>query len=158
MKWSEREISYLKENYSANPNMEEMCKKLNKSSRAILHKGTRLGLSRGRHLSRVYPERTPRIVIEKRYYHKNREKIYIRKKERLTKMREELKNMLGGKCSKCGYDKCLSALDFHHISKEKEGNISYFIKDFSKEKSLKEIKKCILLCANCHRELHHGGL
>ena len=64
--------------------------------------------------------------------------------------------MLGGKCSKCGYNKCLSALDFHHNRGKKEGHLSRLIKDFSKQKSLKEIKKCILLCANCHREVHAG--
>ena len=62
--------------------------------------------------------------------------------------------MLGGKCSKCGYNKCLEALDFHHDKGNKEGMISKLTKDFSKQKSLKEVKKCILLCANCHRELH----
>jgi len=157
MKWSKEDISYLKENYSTIPNIIDLCIKLKKSRRAILHKGERLGLSRSRHLSREYPEKTPRNLIDKKYYEGNKEDIYLRKKERLKKRREELKKLLGGKCSKCGYDKCLAALDFHHNTLEKEGNISHFVKYFSKEKSLKEIKKCILLCANCHRELHNQG-
>ena len=62
----------------------------------------------------------------------------------------------GGKCEKCGYDKYDGALEFHHLDPSK--------KDFaiSKKKakyidSLKpELDKCILLCSNCHRELHGG--
>lgn len=157
MEWSKKEISYLKKNYSTNPNIKEMCEKLNKSRRAILHKGARLGLSRHGHLSRVYPGRTPRNIVEKRYYEKNKKELYKRKIGRLNKRREEFKKLLGGKCKVCGYSKCLAALEFHHNSGDKEGHVSKIIKDFSKQKGLKEIEKCILLCANCHRELHFCG-
>jgi len=60
----------------------------------------------------------------------------------------------GGKCKKCGYNKCLDALDFHHVDpSEKDINFRYFkARNFSKIKS--ELDKCILLCANCHREIH----
>jgi predicted HNH restriction endonuclease len=64
--------------------------------------------------------------------------------------------LLGGKCSICGYNRCLNALEFHHNKGKKEEVLSVLIRDFSKQKSLKEIRKCILLCANCHRELHAG--
>jgi len=63
----------------------------------------------------------------------------------------ELINILGGRCNLCGYNICLWALDFHH----KEECISRVIHSSSKEKALKEAKKCIILCANCHRELHY---
>ncbi len=55
------------------------------------------------------------------------------------------------------YNKYVGALDFHHIG-EKEGHINTFLKNESRQKVLKEVKKCILLCANCHREIHHKGL
>jgi hypothetical protein len=60
----------------------------------------------------------------------------------------------GGKCETCGYDKHLCALDFHHIdSSQKEGNIADLIhSDWKLVKT--ELDKCILLCANCHREIH----
>jgi 5-methylcytosine-specific restriction endonuclease McrA len=60
----------------------------------------------------------------------------------------------GGKCEICGYDKCIDALEFHHINpKEKEIPIgSGDIKSFDKLK--KEVDKCILVCSNCHKELH----
>ena len=64
---------------------------------------------------------------------------------------------LGGKCSICGYNKCISALEFHHRDpKEKDFGISGVTKSFE---SLKiELDKCILVCANCHREIHHESL
>jgi len=63
---------------------------------------------------------------------------------------------MGGKCELCGYDKCIFALDFHHKG-NKENNIAHIINNESKGKALKEIKNCLLVCANCHRELHHGN-
>ena len=60
----------------------------------------------------------------------------------------------GGKCRICGYDKTPSALEFHHIdpsSKEKEPHL---LNSLSWDKQKEELDKCILLCANCHREVH----
>jgi len=62
---------------------------------------------------------------------------------------------LGGKCAICGYDKCNQALDFHHIG-EKDFDISSKWVNYSWKKVSEEIKQCILLCANCHREVHAG--
>lgn len=60
----------------------------------------------------------------------------------------------GGKCQVCGYNKCIAALDFHHldpkIKDKKPIGIMYL------EEALEEIKKCILVCSNCHREIHAG--
>ncbi len=153
MRWTKEEMEYLKESYSNNPRIWEISKKLGKSIKSIHHKAVRLNLSRNNFL-KIPKERELRKVIDKKYYDKNKKDIYRRKKERRNKISKELKMMLGGKCSKCGYNKCLSALDFHHNQGEKEGHLSDLIKNFSKQKSLKEIKKCILLCANCHREIH----
>lgn len=62
--------------------------------------------------------------------------------------------LLGGKCSKCGYDKCYDAFDFHHVSSdEKSFNLNKFGRT-SWSMLEKELKKCVLLCANCHREEH----
>lgn len=79
--------------------------------------------------------------------------------EAVTKRRRKVKQMsveyLGGKCSKCGYNKCVDALDFHHLDpKNKSFNPSENGHTRSWEKQKEEISKCILLCANCHREIH----
>ncbi len=64
----------------------------------------------------------------------------------------------GGKCQNCGYNKCNAALEFHHLEPEhKDFSISHFNKrswDLNKELVMIELDKCILLCANCHREIH----
>ena len=59
------------------------------------------------------------------------------------------------KCSKCG-DKRWYVLDFHHLNdSDKEYNISYLVKQGANKKIKEELKKCVILCSNCHRELHH---
>lgn len=73
------------------------------------------------------------------------------------KMRDRKKNYierLGGKCADCSgvFHPC--QFDFHHLDpKEKEFNLSVRL---SEEAADNELKKCILLCANCHRMRHYG--
>jgi hypothetical protein len=70
-----------------------------------------------------------------------------------------LKKEYGGCCTKCGYDKCFDALHFHH--KDASTKNAYYLgvgeiaKTCSLTKAREEAKKCVLLCANCHIELHH---
>lgn len=81
-----------------------------------------------------------------------------RVKEWRARTKAEGIRILGGKCSSCGYSKCSDALDFHHKNPEdKTDGISAMLSRPKKRSSvIEEIKKCILLCANCHRELHSG--
>ena len=60
------------------------------------------------------------------------------------------------KCQRCGYSKCFAALDFHHLDpKEKEYQIGDFFRSRrNKSIVINELNKCVLLCANCHREEH----
>ena len=61
----------------------------------------------------------------------------------------------GGKCQICGYNKCDSALEFHHLDpSQKELTLSKSV--YSWDKTKQELKKCICVCANCHREIHEG--
>lgn len=61
----------------------------------------------------------------------------------------------GGKCVKCGYNKYIGALDFHHLNpKEKDFSIASIKQYAFSEKIRNELDKCILLCSNCHREEH----
>lgn len=84
---------------------------------------------------------------------------YQQQKIRGIKRKIDFINLLGGKCSKCGYNKNLAALDFHHLNPEqKETPLNFgFLLKMKYEKCLKEVKKCIILCANCHRE-HHNSI
>ena len=67
-------------------------------------------------------------------------------------------SVLGGKCCICGYDKCSRAMDFLHLNEdEKEfGIASSNSITMALDKQLIELRKCVLLCANCHREVHYG--
>jgi hypothetical protein len=59
----------------------------------------------------------------------------------------------GGKCEVCGYSKCARALEFHHTNpNEKDFAISG--KSLSFDKLKNEVDKCLLVCANCHCEIH----
>jgi predicted HNH restriction endonuclease len=79
-----------------------------------------------------------------------RQAAYKRRKE----LRERAIAYLGGKCRICGYNKCSSAFDFHHVDPlGKDFNISA---GTSWERIERELQKCELLCSNCHREVHDG--
>lgn len=76
--------------------------------------------------------------------------------ERGRKLKADCVNYKGGKCQKCGYDKCQGALDFHHRDpKEKDFSLckKYGCRKIS-DRIKRELDKCDLLCANCHREEH----
>jgi len=83
-----------------------------------------------------------------------RVRAVIRRRRKLKRLAVEYK---GGKCEICGYDKYLGALDFHHTDPNQ--------KDFGLSSSgitrawnliKQELDKCVLVCANCHREIHAG--
>lgn len=79
----------------------------------------------------------------------------------VAKRRRKLKLLaiehLGGKCSRCGYDRCVQALSFHHKNpNDKLFGISAKGITRSWASVQKEIDKCELLCANCHMEIHHA--
>lgn len=70
-------------------------------------------------------------------------------------LRERAIAYLGGSCRICGYDKCFSAMDFHHLDPlGKDFTISEAMTSW--ERIQPELDKCDLLCANCHREVHDG--
>jgi 5-methylcytosine-specific restriction endonuclease McrA len=85
--------------------------------------------------------------------------LYMR--EAVKRRRKKLRTMAleygGGKCKICGYKKCGRALSFHHRDpKKKDFGIAYGGITRSWEKTRKELDKCILLCANCHMEVHEN--
>lgn len=94
---------------------------------------------------------------EKRIYADRAEYLREAVKKRRKKLREMAREYGGGKCAICGYKKSPRALTFHHLDpKEKDFGLSVKGLTRSWEKMRKEIDKCILLCANCHAEVHDG--
>ena len=84
-------------------------------------------------------------------------RTYEFQKKRRFERKKKFALLLGGCCSRCGYDKCLSSLAFHHRNpEEKEFNLtSRELGMYKEERLLNEVNKCDLLCHNCHTELHN---
>lgn len=65
--------------------------------------------------------------------------------------------IMGNKCCICGYNKCNAALEFHHLNPDEKGyGIGAKGTTHKLESDLEEIQKCILVCANCHREIENN--
>ena len=98
---------------------------------------------------REYRKR-PYVKEKERAYRKSvYKRNYLRSKESILQLKMEM----GGKCSKCEYDKEPRILHFHHLYGKKftfADVVSYRKIDTLRE----EAQKCILLCPNCHAILH----
>lgn len=129
------------------------------------------------HAIRNYEKRNPEKVKlwSRNSYKKNRNQRLEERRNYVQTHKEEIKQKVKEKyerrkaiineyklkkgCLICGYSKCSSALDFHHKNpEEKEQIISSMIASCSWTKVLEEIRKCVVLCANHHRELGEGFL
>jgi hypothetical protein len=71
----------------------------------------------------------------------------------------EVIELMGGKCVKCGYDKCVAALEFHHPDPTKKDQENWrAIRNRGKDYLREQTKECIILCSNCHKELHYSEI
>lgn len=90
------------------------------------------------------------------FYRKNRKIKLVEQCGAITEL-SEIKSSLKDECCVCGYNKCEAALELHHINKDKGKSFN----NISNPLEFKcEIWKhpVIVVCANCHREIHHGVL
>ncbi len=98
----------------------------------------------------------------------NRKRARARRSEYTRSAKQYIVNQFGGLCGECGYSKHIAALEFHHV--DREDKAEEICKMIEKEiyhgnktpegiyKAIKdELKKCILLCSNCHRVIHANG-
>ena len=93
------------------------------------------------------------------WYSKNKHKLkvlYVKKAKLQRKERAkwflDLKKQF--QCISCG-ENHPACLDFHHVDPtNKEGHVSAMLTTYPKGKILEEVKKCTVLCSNCHRKLH----
>jgi hypothetical protein len=97
--------------------------------------------------------------MPKRTYADRRKYLIAAVKKRRRKLRELAVEHKGGKCIFCGYNRDITALEFHHIDeKTKDFGLSQRGLTRSWDRIKKELEKCILACANCHREIHSKTL
>lgn len=82
----------------------------------------------------------------------------VREWRNKTKLR--MIEAFGSKCATCGYSRCIAALEFHHLdpTKKEFGPGALRASSSSWQKICDELRKCVMLCANCHREFHAGLL
>ena len=80
------------------------------------------------------------------------------RKKQKTILRRNMKiqaiKLLGGKCSICGYNRCLDALEFHHEDPSKKDFKLGSGNTMSWKEYKKEALKCKIVCSNCHKEIH----
>jgi cytochrome c553 len=92
----------------------------------------------------------------KAHYEKNK-KAYVEKAKKNKAVEKQkwaaFKATLS--CTQCG-EGHPAALDFHHIKRSRNNiKVHVLVKDGRFKKAYEEIKKCLVLCANCHRKLHY---
>lgn len=76
--------------------------------------------------------------------------------ERLRRNKKLAVEYKGSKCQRCGYDRCIGALVFHHRDPKQKDPDFNKMRCWNFEKVRKELDKCELLCSNCHAEVHNG--
>jgi hypothetical protein len=80
----------------------------------------------------------------------------VKKWRSVTKIR--MVDAMGGKCQCCGYDRCNNSLAFHHLDPAQKENGFGDIRSNPSNwiNIVEELRKCILVCHNCHSEIHAG--
>jgi predicted transcriptional regulator len=93
-----------------------------------------------------------RVILTDEERKENVVKAVVKRRQKVKKLAIDYK---GGSCQRCGYNKCDGALEFHHLDpSKKDFSISSSGNTRGWELIKKELDKCIMVCANCHREIH----
>lgn len=155
--WTEEETNKLRNLYKTE-SANKISNIIDRTPESIRQKAKRLGIEANKRSS----EGKDLVcdICKEKYKHSDPgpssaklcSRCYQNKKRRERK--QVLVDMSGGGCERCGYDNCLSSLTFHHKDEStKKFSISNrLLNDIDTLKG--EVDKCILLCRNCHGEIH----
>lgn len=95
------------------------------------------------------------------YFYKNKPRHWCKRCDLVNTLihqrifKEKCVEYKGGECELCGYANSFAAMDFHHVDQSvKEFSIARSGRRKFDDRVKKELDKCQLLCANCHREAH----
>ncbi|NDF98627.1 MAG: hypothetical protein EB101_06825 [Chitinophagia bacterium] len=101
------------------------------------------------------PKDPRKLEAQRKHYENHSQKVKLavskRRKEIRAKWREFKATL---QCTKCG-QRHPATLDFHHVKKDRSNkSVNTLAKNAQYQRVMEEIKKCVVLCANCHR-IHH---
>ena len=102
----------------------------------------------------AYKDELKQRDFQKKYFQDNKQLWRYRQQQRRIQNKNYLNEVKKAGCSICGYNKCADALDFHHLNDDKDKSVSSAARLHCLETLKKEVSKCILVCSNCHREIH----
>lgn len=152
----------------AGSTLDEMAERLDRSVSTIRYWLARYGIERARprrgrgHDARYATFVCKRhgrtgFVLEGRGYYRCKRCRAAGVAKRRRRVKRKLVEEAGGKCALCGYSRWLGALQFHHLDpSEKEFHLAHRGHSRAIAKSRAEMRKCVLLCANCHAEVEGG--
>lgn len=96
------------------------------------------------------------LVERRKLESKGRQPGYKYVKDNRKRNKEKAVALLGGRCVLCGYSKTVNALEFHHKDRSRKTFTVSANLNKAWSKIVTELQKCVLLCANCHREVEAG--
>lgn len=150
--------------------LQEIADRVDRSIATVRYWLAKWGIDRSQTRKRVDAEALPPVIerhcwrhgltrfgLEGRGYYR----CLACRQERVSEWRRRVKRILvdeaGGACQLCGYQRCVAALQFHHLNPaEKSFALSEEGVARNLTRSRAEAKKCLLVCANCHAEVEAG--
>ena len=150
--------------------LQEIAEQTDRSIATVRYWLAKWGIERPKACKRVDAEGGPSVIerqcgrhgltrfgLESRGYYR----CLLCRQERVSEWRRRVKRILvdeaGGACQICGYQRCVAALQFHHLNRAEK---SFALSDEGVARNLSraraEAEKCVLVCANCHAEVEAG--
>lgn len=92
---------------------------------------------------------------EKRFNSWCKKCVYQSQNDRRKVLKKRAIDLLGGKCQICGYNRNLASIDFHHKDPSQKEYVWEKLRRKTWEDIVTELKKCMVVCKNCHSEIHN---